>query len=82
MRSNRRAVTCLFVIGVAGVSVQGLVGYRWQYGASDRVVFCMQIGAESCCTIGVSAWYLIVPVQTPDVLVYLIASSSVPTPYA
>ena len=26
-RSNRRAVTCLFVIGVAGVSVQGLVGF-------------------------------------------------------
>ena len=38
----------MFVIGVAGVSVRGLVGFRWQYGASDRVVFRMQIGAESC----------------------------------
>ena len=37
-------------ISVAGVSVQGLIGYRWQYGASDRVVFRMQIGAESYCT--------------------------------
>ena len=38
----------MFVIGVAGVSVRGLVGFGWQYGASDRVVFHMQIGAESC----------------------------------
>ena len=38
---------CLFVIGVAGVSVRGLVGFGWQYSASDRVVFYMQIGAES-----------------------------------
>ena len=38
----------MFVIGVAGVSVQGLVGFGWQYGASDRVVFRMQISAESC----------------------------------
>ena len=38
----------MFVISVAGVSVRGLVGFRWQYSASDRVVFRMQIGAESC----------------------------------
>ena len=46
--SVRRAVTCLFVVRVAGVSVRGLVGFGWQYGASDRVVFRIQIGAESC----------------------------------
>jgi hypothetical protein len=82
MRLNQRADIVPVRIGVAGVSVRGLVGYRWQYGASDRVVFRMQIGAESCRTIGVSAWCLVVPVQTPDVLVYLAASSSAPTPYA
>ena len=40
----------------------------------------MQISAESCHTIGILAWCLVVLVQTPDVLVYLTASSSVPTP--
>jgi hypothetical protein len=31
----------------------------------------MRIGAESCRTIGISAWCLVVPVQNPNVLVYL-----------
>ena len=38
----------LFVISVTGVLVQRLVGFGWQYGASNRVVFRIQIGAESC----------------------------------
>jgi hypothetical protein len=71
MRSNRRAVTFLFVIGVAGVSVQGLVGL----GSSTVPA----TGSFSVCK---SARSLVVPVQTPDVLVYFAASSSAPTPYA
>ena len=71
MRSNQRAVTCLFVIDVAGVLVQGLVGL----GGSTVPA----TGSFSVCK---SARSLVVPVQTPDVLVYLAASSSVPTLYA